>query len=120
MRSGARSGAVAEFKTVGANVIDPMDGHDSHSVVFDTGVAAAEGVLEVRIASPITAPAAVTPTATSQRSLAVTDLLTGVGIVFRVFVVFFISLPRKGWSRFKGATSDAGWTVPVAQPLRLP
>jgi len=66
MRAGAAPGAVAEFKTVGANVIDPMDGHDSHSVVFDTGVAAAEGVLEVRIASPITAPAAMTLTATSQ------------------------------------------------------
>lgn len=91
IRPGAEPGAVAEFETVGANVIDPTDGHDSHCVVFETGMAAAEGVLELRIASPITAPAAMTPTATSQRSLAITDLLTGVGVVFRVFVVFFIS-----------------------------
>ena len=73
-------------------MIDPTDGHDSHSVVFDTGVAAAVGVLEARIASPTTAPTAMTPMATSQRSLAVIDLRAGSGFVFLGFCSFFIAL----------------------------
>jgi len=84
MPAGARPGATGEFETVGANVIDPTDGHDSHSAAFDTGVAAAERDLEVRIANAITAPIPMTPRATNQRSLTVIDLLVGFGVVLRV------------------------------------
>ncbi len=88
---GAGPGAVAEFETVDANVIDATDGHDSHSVVLDAGVAAVEGVFEVRIANPITAPVAMMPMATSQRSLALIDPRAGLGVVARAFAFFFIS-----------------------------
>ena len=89
---GAGSGAAGEFETVGANVIDPTDGHDSHSAAFDTGVAAAERDLEVRIANAITAPIPMTPRATNQRSLAVIALLASLGVVVRGFCSFFIAL----------------------------
>jgi len=90
IRAGAGPGVVEEFETVGANVIGPTDGHDSHSGAFDTGVAVARRDLELRIASPITAPIAMTPKAANQRSLAVIDLFAGAGVVLRNFCSFFI------------------------------
>jgi hypothetical protein len=119
MRAGAGPGAVAEFNTVGAKVIDPMEGHDSHSVVIDAGIAGAERVFEVRIAKPITAPVTMTPMATNQRSLAVIDLLAGVGVVARVSVVFFISAHERLVALLKRPLQTPVSRVPVAQPLRL-
>jgi hypothetical protein len=93
IRAGAGPGAAGEFETVDANVIDPTDGHDSHSAPLDTGAAPAERDLEVRIVSPITVPTPMMPRATNQNSLIVNNLLAGVGVAFRCFVVFFISAP---------------------------
>jgi len=75
IRAGAGPWAVGEFETVGANVIGPTDEHDLHSGDFDTGVAVAKRDLEFRLASPITAPIAMTPNARNQRNLAVIDLV---------------------------------------------
>ena len=111
IRAGAGPGAVGEFETVGANVIDPTDGHDSHSGAFDRGVAVAKRDLELRIASPITAPIAMTPKATNQRSLAVIDLFAHWVFVFRVSGSFFILFQARVrydcWTPVIGARSSS-------------
>jgi hypothetical protein len=91
--AGTGPGAVKDFETVGANVIGPTDGHDSHSAVFGAGGATDERDLEVRIANPITAPTAMRPRATKKRDLALNKVLAGLGL-FLDFVCFFIALGK--------------------------
>jgi hypothetical protein len=81
--AGAGPGGVDVFEVVGTKVIDPTDGHDSHSVAVDKGVAAAG--LSRRIVNPTTAPIAMTLKVPSQKNLAFKTLLLSLEAVFRDF-----------------------------------
>jgi len=96
MPVGAAPGGVDGFETVVANVIGPTDGHDSHSAAFTAGGAADERDLEVRIASPITAPTAMRPRATSHSNFPDNNSLGGLGFVVLDVVCFFIALRQVG------------------------
>ena len=84
---------------VGAKEIEPTEGHDSHSAVFDRGVAGAKRDLDVRIVSPMTAPIAMMLRARNQRSPTVNNLLLGLGAAFRCLCCFFIALLENSCDR---------------------
>ena len=94
MPAGAVPGAVDGFETVGANVISPAEGHDSHSDDFDGAVVAAERDFVACNEKPITAPIAMTPTATTERTLKVSNFVGSLSVAFRDFCAFFIDAPK--------------------------
>jgi len=93
MPAGAAPGAVDGFETVGANVIGPTEGHDSHSDGFEGAVVAAERDFVACSEKPITAPIAMTPTATTERTLKVSNFVGSLSVAFRGFGDFFMDAP---------------------------
>jgi len=91
--TGDEPGAVREFETVGANVIEPTNGQASHAAVSETGVVVSEGDLDVRIESNDGTDRD-DAERNKPKSLAVNPLLGTLVVAISGFLCFFISPPK--------------------------